>query len=62
MGLSATCACRINLAVCSRMYQNLHKKVKLEIWYDGEEESFNAEFIANNVLVKGVSVQYRITK
>jgi len=29
---------------------------------DGEEESFNAEFITNNIPVKGVSVQYRITK
>jgi len=44
------------------MCENLHKKVELEIWYDGEEESFNAEFIMNNILVKGVSVQYRITK
>ena len=52
---------RINLALCSRMCQNLHKKIELEI-YDGEEESFNAEFITNNILVKGVSVQYRITK
>ena len=61
-GFVYTCACRINLAFCSRMCENLHKKVELEIWYDGEEESFNAEFIMNNILVKGVSVQYRITK
>lgn len=30
--------------------------------YDGEEEPSNAKFITNNILVKGVSVQYRITK
>lgn len=48
---------------CVQECQNLHKKVELEIWYDGEEEeSFNAEFITNNIPVKGVSVQYRITK
>ena len=44
------------------MCQNLPKKVELEIWFDGEEESFNAEFLTNNILVKGVSVQYRITE
>jgi hypothetical protein len=47
---------------CVQECQNLHKKVELEIWYDGEEESFNEEFITNNILVGGVSVQYRITK
>jgi hypothetical protein len=29
-------------------------KVRLEMWFDGENESF--EFIYNNILVKGMSI------
>jgi hypothetical protein len=37
------------------------KKVRLEIWFDGENESFNAEFMWNNNLVKGMSISIQIT-
>jgi hypothetical protein len=43
---------------CSRMRQN-HKKVRLQMWFDVENGSFNAECINNNILAKGmlISVQ-----
>lgn len=32
------------------------KKVKLEMWFGGQNESRNVEFIWNNICVSGVSV------
>jgi hypothetical protein len=34
------------------MFQNVAKSLKnirLEVWFDGENESFNAEFIYDNI-------------
>jgi hypothetical protein len=32
------------------------------MWFDGKNELFSAEFIQNNILVKGVSVSVETTK
>jgi hypothetical protein len=34
--------------LCSRVYQNHEKKVRLQMWFDVENGSFNAECITNN--------------
>jgi hypothetical protein len=38
------------------------KKAILEMWFHGENEPFNAEFIYNNIPVKRMLVQIIITK
>lgn len=38
------------------------KEGKTGIWFDSENETFNAEFIWNNNLVKGMSIAIRFYK
>jgi hypothetical protein len=41
------------------MFQNVSKtleKVRLELWFDGENASYNVKFIQKNDLIKGMSI------
>jgi hypothetical protein len=38
------------------------KKVRFEIWFDGENESFNIEFVSNDIIVKGMSFSIKSYK
>jgi hypothetical protein len=38
------------------------ERVRHEMWFDGENESFSADFFKNNILVRKSQFQYRTTK
>jgi hypothetical protein len=37
-------------------------QVRLEMWFNGKNETFNAEFKQNIITVNRMPLQYRITK
>ena len=53
-------ACKNNLML--KIVLKSLKKVRLEMWFGGENESRNIEFIWNNIRVKELSISIQITK
>jgi hypothetical protein len=53
-------ACKNNLML--KIVLKSQKKVRLEMWFGGENESRNIEFIWNNIRVKELSISIQITK
>jgi hypothetical protein len=53
---STSCACKEKKNFLFTNVSKSLKKGRLQTYFDGQYESFNTEFIAHNILVKGISM------